>query len=506
MAAMRRALLVLPLISLLIGCGSSSSDAPAPTGGGAGSGGAGGAGGAGGGAARALSATKCTYDTTPRMEYSDVFAPKSDAELAKQAVGANPQPMRVRLGLGGNVTPGDKARPDASRSIAIAWETDLETTATTVEYGTTPDPATWTTRVDGFSYVVPEGKAAIGGYDIRMHEAHLCGLDPKTTYYYRVGGGPEGKQVFSEVIPFHTLTTSADDKVTIAVTGDSRGENNNAWQILQSQLKKRGDIDLQLFSGDMIDLATDQKAYAKWLDSAEKGVDGKRSTLGSVLSLLAMGNHEAYSSPFFATVVQPQDPVGQDKFSELFFSLEVGAAHVIVLDDFAIGSPTAMSGYRDKALAWLKADLDAAVKDRAAHPWIVAVHHHGEWTSSSHADDKDVLEVRKTLVPMWDEAGVDLVLDGHDHNYERSKKLKLGADGKPVLGAGTTYIVCAGSGADGYGSGNSVWTEKTFEYTKGAAIGAYGVLSIEKSKLSFEAHALTAAGDDPVQDQFELTK
>lgn len=503
MPAMRRPFLAtsFALSALVtIGCGSSSSEpSPAPTGGG-------GAGGAGGGGARALSATTCKYDTTPRMEYTDVFAPKTDAELAKQALGAAPQPKRVRLGLGGDVAPGAPARVDASRTIAIAWETDLETTATTVELGRSPDPATWKARVDGFSYVVPEGKAAIGGSDLRLHEAHVCGLDPKTTYYYRVGGGPPGKEVWSDVLAFHTLGASADDRTVVAVTGDSRGENANAWQILQGRLAKRGDIDVQLFSGDMIDLATDQGAYAKWLDSAERDVDGKRSTLGSVLSLLAMGNHEAYSSPFFASVVQPQDPAAQGQFSELFFSLELGPAHVIVLDDFAIASPSALKGYRDKALAWLKADLDAAVKDRAAHPWIIAIHHHGEWTSSSHADDKDVLEVRKSLVPLWDEAGVDLVLDGHDHNYERSKKLKLGGDGKPVIGAGTTYVVCAGSGADGYGSGKSDWTEKTFDYSKGPAIGVYGVLTMERTKLSFETHALTPSGDDPIVDQFELTK
>ncbi|MCC6645332.1 MAG: metallophosphoesterase family protein [Polyangiaceae bacterium] len=505
---MRRLASLAPLLIVAFaaqGCGSSSSDpSPAPSGG-AGAGGAGGAGGATG-ATRPLSPSTCAYDTTPRMEYTDVFAPKSDAELAKQALGAAPQPKRVRLGLGGAVAPGAAGRVDASRTIAIAWETDLETTATTVELGTSPDPAAWTTRVDGFSYVVPEGKAAIGGSDLRMHEAHVCGLEPKTTYYYRVGGGPPGKEVWSDVIPFHTLTTSADDKVVIAATGDSRGENKNAWQILQGRLAKRGDIDVQLFSGDMIDLATDQGAYGKWLDSATTGVDGAPSTLGRMLLLQAMGNHEAYSSPFFATVVQPQDPAAQGKFSELFFSLEVGPAHVIVLDDFAIGSATAMPGYREQALAWLKADLDAAVKDRAAHPWILAVHHHGEWTSSNHADDKAVLEVRKALTPLWDEAGVDLVLDGHDHNYERSKKLKLGADGKPVIGAGTSYVVCAGSGADGYGTGTSAWTDKTFDYSKGPAIGVYAVLTIERSKLSLEARALTPAGDDPVVDQLELTK
>jgi acid phosphatase type 7 len=505
----------LPLL-FAVSCGSDDSPASPPaaaaggsggqgTGGAAGTGGSGGSGGASG---PVFHATSCKYAIAPRMEYTEVFAPKTAADLASAKVSAAPDIKRIRLGLGGTVTPGDAARVDPTKSIAFAWETDLETTATTAVWGKSPDATAWSAddRVEGLSYVVEPTAQTLNGSPQRVHEAHVCGLEPNTTYYYRVGGGPEGKEVWSEVLSFRTLPAATDETVKVAVTGDSRGEIDNAWQLLQERLTKRGDIQMQLFSGDMIVLGSDQSEYAKWLDHGSRDTKGEPSALPRILSLLAMGNHENYQTGFFATVVQPDDREAQGTFGELFFSVDVGPAHFLVFDDYALGKTSIDPAYAPLLLSWLDADLTAAQAARAERPWIIAVHHHGEWTSSSHAGDSAVLNVRAALAPVWDKFGVDLVLDGHDHNYERSKPLKIASDGKPVLGAGTTYVVCAGSGADGYGNGMSEWTETSFSYEKKGAIGVYGILSVSKSKLSFEAHTLTAAGDDPVEDTFELSK
>ena len=57
---------------------------------------------------------------------------------------------------------------------------------------------------------------------------------------------------------------------------------------------------------------------------------------------------------------------------------------------------------------------------------------------------------------------MDLVLSGHDHDYERSKPMR-GA----TPGAGTVYVVVGSSGAPLYDNGSDVWTqlsEKTFSF------------------------------------------
>ncbi len=459
-------------------------------------------------AGRTLHPTTCGFAVRARPEAIDVYLPKKDADTAAERTSKEPGITRIRLGLGGTVTHGDPGYADPSTSMAFAWDTDLETNATTVQYGATPDPATWTSSVDGMSYVIPAGEYLINATDRRTHEAFVCGLTPDTTYYYRVGGGPKGAEAWSEVRSFRTLPSSTDAPLVVAVTGDSRGEIANAWQILQSRLAARGDVQLQLFSGDLVVLGSDQKAYEQWVAHGSDDAGGKPSALASILTLVAMGNHENYQAPFFTTVVQPDDPALEGQ-SELFFSFDAGPAHFVVLDDFGVASPTTRPGYRELALAWLEKDLAKANERRTDRPFIVAVHHHGEWSSAKHGDESSAKNVRKDLVPLWDKHGVDLVLDGHDHNYERSKPLTLtGGDPTvdPSLGKGTVYVVCAGSGAEGYGNGKSMFTETSFSYKDKGTLGVYGILTLTKKKLSFEARSLTAAGTDPIEDSFTIEK
>ncbi|RYE89106.1 MAG: metallophosphoesterase family protein [Myxococcales bacterium] len=444
----------------------------------------------------------------PRPEYTGVFAPTSVAGALAGVTTAEPHIRRLRLGLGGNVDPAASDRPDPSTSVAIAWQTDVGVTATWVQYGASPEPSSWQAedRAYGLSYLVPPGKNNVVASEQQLHEVHLCGLTPSTTYYYRVGGGPPGQEVWSEVRAFATTPDPGDDdsEVTLAVTGDSRGQHNNAWQILNERLFKRGNINAQLFSGDIVDLAIFQEQYESWLDRGAFDTAGQPSLFGQVLTLIAMGNHELYNPQFFATVVQPQQPsFTGGRYDELFFSTNIGPVHVVVLDDQRVGQPGADKEYAPLLNAWLRSDLGAV--DRKTQPWVVAVHHRGEWTSSNHGDDSDVLVVRDALVPVWDEFKVDLVLNGHDHNYERSKPLHL-EGGQPVTGSGTTYVVCAGSGADGYGNGTGPVTAFSARYDQGDRIGVYGLLTASHSRLSFDAHFLTADGTDPKADSFVLTR
>jgi hypothetical protein len=460
--------------------------------------------------AQPFSLGKCTYEVAARTEYTSVVQPKSADDVAKFTTTAQPNFRRIRLGIGGAVQPDAANRADPSTSVAIGWQTDPDITAAEVQFGSDPDPTRWKPEdtTVGFSYVVPVAEKALSGTPQQLHEVHLCGLQPNQTYYYRVGGGPTGKEVWSDVLSFRTTpargaapTDGIDkDGIKIAITGDSRGQNNNAWQILEERLYKRGDLHLQLFSGDMINLATNQDEYEQWLDKAEKDTAGKRSLFGQVLTLSAMGNHDNYNIQYFSTVIQPQDLKSFAHYQELFFSVDVGPVHVVVLDDFAIGTPTIDQQYTPTVTSWLKDDLGRV--DRAVTPWVIAVHHHPEWSSSNHGNEGDVLRVRATLTPIWDQFKVNVVFTGHDHNYERSQPLTLGAEGAPTLGSGTTYVVCAGAGAEGYSNGMQTFSATSHSYASG--LGVYGVLSATKESLKFEAFELSASGSDPSIDSFSL--
>jgi hypothetical protein len=506
-AALVSALAVAPLACSSSSSGGANASGPAgaagttsAAGGGAGSGGGAGGDGAGGGAggpAVPFLAKGCEFSIAPRMEYL-AFGPG-------QAQSADvPNIRRVRLGLGGNVAVGAPGRADPAHTIAVAWETDEGTLASDVAFGKTPDPASWapTDRASGVTWQTPPGKIGSGMAE-RVHEAYVCGLTPDTTYYYRVGGG-SGAGVWSDVYSFHTTPVDPATTVQIAITGDSRGEGANAWQLVEERIMKKGPT-LQLFSGDMAVLASDQNEWEKWLDVGGKDTAGKPSALSQVLTLSTHGNHENHGTLFFSSVTLPQDPKYPD-YAELFYSVDVGPAHIVVIDDYFLGN-TPNPAYQTALAAWLEDDLTAADKNRAAVPWVIVNHHHHEYSASTHGTDKDVLAVRSFLVPIWDKHHVDLSVTGHDHNYERTKPLTGPADAPTVHDAnkdGTVYVVCAGTGADAYSAGMQPWLAMSHDYKQ--AIGVYGMLTVTKDKLTVDGYLMTAAGDDPSIDHYEMTK
>jgi len=116
---------------------------------------------------------------------------------------------------------------------------------------------------------------------------------------------------------------------------------------------------------------------------------------------------------------------------------------------------------------WLREDLIANTNE-----WLIAFWHHPPYSKGSHDSDteNDLIEMRENAVPIMESFGVDLVLCGHSHVYERSFLLRghygdsstfrnsmkvdarsgredeTGAYVKQSDGRGTVYAVAGSSG------------------------------------------------------------
>ena len=68
-------------------------------------------------------------------------------------------------------------------------------------------------------------------------------------------------------------------------------------------------------------------------------------------------------------------------------------------------------------ITWVTADLAATDQD-----WVIAYWHHPPYTKGSHDSDfeTELIEMREVFLPVLEQGGVDLVLAGHSHVYERS--------------------------------------------------------------------------------------
>jgi len=132
----------------------------------------------------------------------------------------------------------------------------------------------------------------------------------------------------------------------------------------------------------------------------------------------AYGNHDARRWAFFDVFSFPANAEsgGLASGTEHYYSFDYANVHFIMLDStassMAVGS---------EMLHWLKQDL-AASKQK----WVIVAFHHPPYSRGSHNSDNRhdsggrMLDVRKNILPILEAGGVDLVLSGHSHMYERS--------------------------------------------------------------------------------------
>jgi hypothetical protein len=121
----------------------------------------------------------------------------------------------------------------------------------------------------------------------------------------------------------------------------------------------------------------------------------------------AIGNHEIERDPTAAGYFQYFGPAAGDP-ATAYYSYDLGAWHIVVLN----GNCAQVGGCDPGSpqIKWLNADL-------AAHPTLctLAYWHQPRWTSGEHGNNP-------LYDTFWQElyrTGVDVVLNGHDHDYER---------------------------------------------------------------------------------------
>jgi hypothetical protein len=174
-------------------------------------------------------------------------------------------------------------------------------------------------------------------------------------------------------------------------------------------------LDFWLHLGDMAyGTGRDVEFQSRFFESYEPA-------LRSSVCWPTMGNHEGFTSkgqtgigPYYDAYVVPRraEAGGVASGTEAYYSFNFANIHFVCLDSHDLdrkpGGPMAK---------WLKADLEKTKAD-----WIIAFWHHPPYTKGSHDSDKekDLIEMRRYIMPIVESGGVDLVLAGHSHIYERS--------------------------------------------------------------------------------------
>jgi len=274
-------------------------------------------------------------------------------------------------------------------SIIVAWETEQPSQGE-VTYGET--------EVYGLRASDPAVTAS--------HALTLTGLASYTVYHYRVesGGVP-----LSGELTFRTAAGPDQTRFTFAVFGDTRTQPQFHQAVVERIVAQVPDFVLN--TGDLV--ASGRRA-GEW----ETFFEIERALLARVPLFPVLGNHEGNSPLYFDLFYLPGN--------ERWYTFDYGNARFVCLQvdgvaDFRPGS---------EQYNWLEETLAANTQ-----PWLFVAFHVPPYSSVQ--DDLED-DVRGALVPLFERYGVDVVFNGHKHNYERNEV------------NGVTYVVTGGGGAPLY--------------------------------------------------------
>lgn len=375
-------------------------------------------------------ATQATGTYQLQAVKGTAYSPVMTFKVAEPAFTASPVNMNVTMGA------------DPSESRRFNWQTHPDVKDSVVELVKEADfigfDADNIIKVTGSNSIYNTN--SYGTY--RVHKAEAAGLEPGTSYVYRVGDGKtnvsgQGKFVTSE---------ASGDITKFLFFGDSQADSEAGFGLwrntLNAALKDMPDAEFLVHAGDMVDKGFLQQQWNWWFGAAQDAFMNK--TLVPII-----GNHEVMGTngagDYLAHFNNPQN--GADSVKGSNFSFDVKDTHFVVMN-------TELSqATLDEQALWLDEDLASTDKQ-----WKIIMFHQGPYGSIY-----SNLKVQAGWVPIFDKHQVDLVLNGHDHVYMRSYLMKGGEISED---GGTRYVIGGSSGPKFYGLTERFWQEKIYAETE----------------------------------------
>lgn len=278
------------------------------------------------------------------------------------------------------------------------------------------------------------------------HFVKIDALTESTMYYYEIGNTsemftPQATQYFKT----HPQEGKDDQKWRFWAIGDSGMGNGDQDAVTNSFMSYNNNqhIDGWIMLGD--------NAYESGFDSEYQDgfFDAYPQILPNTVVWPSPGNHDynnhiPFSPPpaYYEIFHLPTNAEagGYASGTEKYYSWNFGNVHFISLDSYDEGRNTS-----DPMAQWLVQDLA-----NNTQPWIVAYWHHPPYTKGSHDSDNwlldgELIDMRENILPILEDGGIDLILNGHSHCYERSNLID-GHYGEANTFTPGVHLLDAGSG------------------------------------------------------------
>jgi hypothetical protein len=328
---------------------------------------------------------------------------------------------------------------DPAREVVVSWVTPPSVSNATVTIGTPTGGMGRIIAAETRTYTDSNNNVTT----ITQH-ARVEGLHPCTDYVYQVVSdgqtqvtgafrtAPEGR------VPFRF--TSVGD----IACGDTAYSKASLNAVATAASVELFDPVVHLVNGDLSYANSNQSAQTQvW----QQYFDNTQISAANRPWMPTLGNHEnepgngpqgylSYQTRF----TLPRN--GSADFEGNWYKFQVGSVLFVMIDNndvcyqvdegtyLSTGDTQILTGYSGgEQLKWLDRTLHHASVDTSVD-WIVVVMHQPAM-STSDADGSD-LGIRENWMPLFYKYGVDFVLAGHDHDYERSYVVH-GVDAGTVL-------------------------------------------------------------------------
>ena len=305
--------------------------------------------------------------------------------------------------------------------------------------------------------------AIVGRSEIR-HTAVITALKADQRHWYAVTAGSERAEGSFRTPP----PQGSRRPFTFAVTGDT--------QTLTARIRTVQEAiadEAPAFVIHTGDLTNDGKNWPLWKADF---YDPAQQLLRKAPIWPARGNHERGVEPMASLFALPAE--------RLWHSFDYDNLHVVLLDQWDLLNDQPMESQRMEAMkTWLEADLAAA---RGRADWILVAGHQPMFNVAGHGSTWG----REEILPILIKHGVDLVVGGHSHLYERF--VPIGEPGRQPI----QFLVAGGGGGYNYASRPSPILLKSYSAPH------YCLYRVEGRRLE-----LTVKGPDGcLIDRFVLTR
>lgn len=343
-------------------------------------------------------------------------------------------------------------------SVAITWRSASTHTSMAVQVASALEGSKLSEKVESHKGQCTALES--DSTEVFYHSAVIRGLEPETSYAYRVGY----EQEWSKWHYFETAGIKSGS-FSFIYFGDLQNQLvERCREIIDKAYDTCPDAAFILQVGDLVNLGSWDQQWAEWHTASDSVV--RRIPIAPL-----PGNHEYGRSltPFWrAGFTLPEN--GPTNLHETAYYFDCNGVRIVAMNS--------MEGIEQQA-KW----LDNVLKDNTNNWTIVAMH----YPLYSSTGGRDNPRLRKHWQPVFDKRKVDLVFAGHDHTYSRTGFMKHEPDishGREASESesGTIYITSV-SGPKFY-----PLNRRPYMRCSGEQMQLFQVVNIKPERLEYTAY------------------